>query len=179
VAVPPLRTERLELRPLDPVADAAAMASLWADPDYGTYLLEPAPADPDEMSRRLAWVDDEPPGLGGWVTLTREDAAVVGRMSLRRWPHDPAGPPELGWYIAPRLWGRGLASEAMTAVLAHARDTLGLAQVVAIVREDNARSAALARRLGGRETGSGHWYGEDRAFTRFLLDLGEPPGPVR
>jgi len=48
----------------------------------------------------------------------------------------------------PRYCGPGLASEAARAVVAHARDDLGIEALTAIVSPDNSASIALIENLG-------------------------------
>jgi len=57
---------------------------------------------------------------------------------------------EHGFALLARHAGQGLAHEAAQATLTYARDTLGLARVVAITDADNARSAHLLKKLGMR-----------------------------
>lgn len=56
--------------------------------------------------------------------------------------------PEIGWRLARRAWGRGLATEAALAVRAHAFDTLALPELISIIHPDNARSIRVAAKLG-------------------------------
>ena len=65
--------------------------------------------------------------------------------------HYPEGwtEPELGWSIwDPATEGKGVAFEATTAARAHAYDTLGWTTAISYIDPDNARSIALAKRLG-------------------------------
>ena len=57
--------------------------------------------------------------------------------------------PELGWFVVPEAEGRGIAFEAARVVLGWARDALGLTRLVNYIDPGNARSIALALRLGG------------------------------
>jgi ribosomal-protein-alanine N-acetyltransferase len=68
----------------------------------------------------------------------------------------------VGYYAAAALAGRGLMSEAMLDVLAHAFDELGLHRVEANVQPANARSLALVARCGMRREG----------FSPRLLNIG-------
>lgn len=58
--------------------------------------------------------------------------------------------PDLGYALLPEHAGQGLAFEAATAVMAHARDALGMRALLAIVNTTNPRSIALLERLGFR-----------------------------
>ena len=174
--VPPLRTARLRLDPLVPERDAPDLVRLWADPRFSAFEIDP-PTDLALVLERFAWVDRMPPGLGGWALRwpdATDPAELVGRVSLREWEHDRAGPPELGWHLAPRYWGRGFATEAMTAVLEYAGRAVGLDRTNALVRIDNHPSRALAERLGGVARDRGEWYGAGWTFVRY-----DVPVPAR
>ena len=166
MSVPPLRTTRLRLEPLDRERHAAGLHELYAAPQFAAHLASGAHATVEDKAGYLRVFEDLPPGLGGWVAHLTDGSAdpdrVVGRFSLRPWKHAvPADPPEVGWFLAVDQWGRGLAAEGMRAVLRYAAWQLRLPAVLALVRHDNTRSRALAERLGGVVTGQGQWYGEE------------------
>lgn len=86
-------------------------------------------------------------GYGMWaVTLTGDDAcvALVGPWSPPDWPER-----EIGWMVlAAEAEGQGIAFEAARAALAHAFEALGWETAVSYIADGNARSVALAERLG-------------------------------
>ena len=162
MSVPPLRTARLRLEPLVASRHARALHDLYGDAQFAAYLASGAVPTPQAKEEYLSVFDDLPAGLGGWVAHERDDPSgrVVGRFSLRPWRYaEPGDPPEVGWFLAVDRWGRGLAGEGVRAVLDYAASR-GHDRVIALVRHDNARSRALAERLGGVVTGQGQWYGE-------------------
>jgi RimJ/RimL family protein N-acetyltransferase len=55
---------------------------------------------------------------------------------------------EIGWRLAFDYWGRGYATEAASAVLSYAFETLGLQEVVAFTVPANRRSIAVMERIG-------------------------------
>jgi RimJ/RimL family protein N-acetyltransferase len=63
--------------------------------------------------------------------------------------------PHLGYWIGEPYWGRGLASEAALAVLAHAFEDCAVAVLQAGTAMDNPASRAILRRLGFRHLGVG------------------------
>jgi RimJ/RimL family protein N-acetyltransferase len=87
-------------------------------------------------------------GHGVWTVEASADGAVLGFVLIGFEPGDAE--PELGYLFRPAAEGQGFATEAATAALAHARDTLRLAALVSYVAPGNHRSAALAKRLGAR-----------------------------
>ena len=57
--------------------------------------------------------------------------------------------PELGWFVVPTAEGRGIAAEAAFRVMHWVRQTFGWDRLVNYIDPLNARSIALAMRLGG------------------------------
>jgi RimJ/RimL family protein N-acetyltransferase len=70
-----------------------------------------------------------------------------------------SGEVEIGWHLHPDLQGRGLATEAATAMLA-AGAAAGVDSVLAVTDLDNLASQAVARRLRMRDEGvTDRWFG--------------------
>jgi RimJ/RimL family protein N-acetyltransferase len=166
VDIPSLETDRLLLREWRE-ADLDAYARICADERVTQFLA--GPIDRSEAWRQLAtflghW---ELRGFGTWAVEERSTGAFVGRIGL----HQPEGWPglEVGWTLEPSVWGRGYATEGGRASLDYAWDVLGAERVISIIDPDNARSIAVAERLG--ETFERRWrlrtipvviYGVDR-----------------
>ena len=87
-------------------------------------------------------------GFGSWGIERRVDGAFVGQMGINKPHHFPEA--EIGWVVLEQHEGHGFASEAAHAALNWAwskdHDTL-----VSYIDRDNARSIALAKRLGAVE----------------------------
>ena len=89
-------------------------------------------------------------GHGMWA-VTRRDGddtalALIGPWYPADWPET-----EVGWMVlSPDEEGRGLAAEAAAAAITHAWHVLGWKTVVSYIAPENARSIALAERLGAR-----------------------------
>lgn len=88
-------------------------------------------------------------GFGMWaVTRKGDDTALgmIGPWCPPDWPET-----EIGWMIwNPDLEGTGIATEAARAATDHAFTTLGWQTVVHYIAPGNARSIALAEKLGAR-----------------------------
>ncbi|HYF57472.1 MAG TPA: GNAT family N-acetyltransferase, partial [Burkholderiaceae bacterium] len=87
-------------------------------------------------------------GHGMWAVASLDDGRLLGRAGFLQPPGWPEV--ELGWLLAREAWGRGFATEAVAAARAHGRDRLGLRAPISLIRPENARSIALAERLGAR-----------------------------
>jgi RimJ/RimL family protein N-acetyltransferase len=99
------------------------------------------------------------PRFGWWAVVERSTGAPAGSVLLQPLPNGD-GEIEIGWHLHPQSWGKGLASEAASAVLDRGfRD--GLAEIWAVTMLDNERSARVCERIGMRLLGITHrWYPE-------------------
>lgn len=110
---------------------------------------------------RAASRDDDV--LGVSAVIRCEDAQPLGTMLLKPIPWSAGtdtGQPEdieIGWHFHPNAWGRGYATEAAAAVLAHAFRS-ELPKVVAVTYPDNIASQHVARRIGMTYAGPSDRY---------------------
>ena len=171
MAPPTIETDRLLLRPFRE-DDIDAFAEMGQDPEVMKFLS----VDGSLLTRADAWRQMamflghwELRGFGTWAVEERATGAFVGRVGL----HFPEGWPdrELGWTIARRFWGRGYASEAARASIAHAFGPLGWSHLVSLIHQDNQRSARLAERLGYHL----HGNAEVRGLRLKMYRLDRPP----
>ena len=87
----------------------------------------------------------------------------------------PTGLTEVGWHLHPQHQGRGLATEAASAILAAAAEA-GIEQVLALTDPDNIRSQAVATRLGMRDEGmTQRWFGlTSRQYRKVIAGSDDP-----
>ena len=156
-----LETDRLLLRAPVP-EDAVALAPMYADPEVMRYVGDGRTLTRSETDRSVRRMIErwEADGFGLFTTVRKEDEAVVGRVGLLVWNTDTWEPTtraeaanvpsevEVGYTLGRDYWGRGYATEAATAVLAHAFGPLGLPEVVSFTVPANRRSRHVMERLG-------------------------------
>lgn len=150
IQIPTLLTERLRLCALGE-HHFEAYAAMLADPDNTRYIGDGQPLDRMNAWRSMAmllghWVLR---GFGMWAVELRDSGEFIGRVGL----HQPEGWPdlELGWMLVPAQRHQGYATEAARAALAFAFEQLHAQRAVSLIRNGNATSERLARRLGGRQ----------------------------
>jgi ribosomal-protein-alanine N-acetyltransferase len=167
-----LETERLYLRRLT-LDDADLMLAIWTDPafvryvgDRGVRTLEQA----QEALKAGAFQLYADYGYGPYAMVQKSDGTRIGICGLFR--RENLEEPDIGFALLPDYCGKGLASEAASAVLAHARDDLGLASIAAIVSPDNAASIALIRKLGLSPAGMITMPGEDQEICLYRTEPG-------
>jgi len=89
-------------------------------------------------------------GHGLFAAESREDGSLLGFVGVAYPTFLPelAHRPELGWRLARRAWGRGLATEGATAARDWALGELGMPDLISIIHPENAASRRVAEKLG-------------------------------
>ncbi|MFN3936009.1 MAG: GNAT family N-acetyltransferase [Gemmobacter sp.] len=146
-AAPELLTDRLRLR-MPQLADFDHHAAFHASP---RAVHEGGPRD--RLSAWRIWASDVAlwplKGYGPFAVEDRQTGAYLGEVGIFHGEGYPE--PELGWFVVPAAEGRGIAAEAARTVMGWARRRFGWDHLISIIDPANARSLALARRLGGRD----------------------------
>lgn len=166
-----IRSERLHLRRMTE-DDAGLALAVWNDPafidfvgDRGIRTLEEANKAMQDGPLRI-WRDE---GYGPYVLARADDMEPMGICGLFK--RDNLDHPDIGYALLPQFVGKGYAFEAAEAVRDHARDTLGLERIVAIVSPDNPRSVRLLEKLGMTEAGSVRMPDEDEDLLLYSIDF--------
>jgi ribosomal-protein-alanine N-acetyltransferase len=81
-----------------------------------------------------------------WKVLVKGETEVSGYCGLQ--PLDDLPGIEIGWWLRPEFWDKGLATEAARAVLAEGFGPLGLKRIVAIALRENIASLRVMQKLG-------------------------------
>ena len=143
-----LHTERLRIRPWIE-SDRPALERMVRDPEMMRYITHGRTWSDEEVDRileRQARHLEQYGACFGAVVLV-ESGEVIGLAGLQ--PHDD-GQFELGWWIWKAYWGCGYATEAATALVAYARDVMGLGRLVAVIDPPNIASRRVAEKIGMR-----------------------------
>jgi RimJ/RimL family protein N-acetyltransferase len=131
---------------------------VWADPDVWRALRRDTPFDPEHGCTRFHhhlqhW---EQHGFGVWLVGDRATGDVAGMLGASHPDFVPelADEIEIGWSLRRSFWGRGLATEGARTAISAALEHLRPSRLISLIPEHNLRSAAVARRLGMRDTGT-------------------------
>jgi RimJ/RimL family protein N-acetyltransferase len=148
----PIRTRRLTLRPivLDDLDDVYA----WqCRPDVVRWMYGAGPRTREQSRASVLAMagEDALRAEGDCLTLAAAtDAGVVGIVELV-WRSELDRAAELGYVFHPDHGGRGLATEAATALMDWGFDEFGLHRIYARCHSRNDASARLMTRLGMRQ----------------------------
>ena len=142
-AARPARLHRARLR--------AVRRRSSSDPEVVRYLDDGAPHQPGGLLAGHGAVHralDTCGATAGGRSRTGSSGDFLGRIGL----YNPEGWPgiEVGWLLAPRRLGRGLATEGATAALGFAFDVVGADHVISLIDPRNARSIRVAEKIGSR-----------------------------
>jgi RimJ/RimL family protein N-acetyltransferase len=159
-----MQTQSLLLAPLTE-GDYAWLCELYADPEVmryiGTGVRTPQVATAVLEKMRVA-----APPLGYWTLRDRSTGEPLGgaMLMMRR----EGAPVEIGFLLAKPAWGRGLASEAVQAVVDHAFKVRGVRSIEAFTDQRNEASARVLLKAGFRDLGlcTGPYGTVDRKFVR-------------
>ena len=145
----PIDTAHLQIRELA-ASDEQDLAAFYTDRRVTRHLLH-GPRDAEGVHRHLAGILRRQGSRRrdtwelGAVEAVSGQLVGAGDLVLHS-----TGEAEIGYLVAPRLWGRGYATELAGALLQSAFLDLGVKQVVATVAIGNARSLGVLDKLGLR-----------------------------
>jgi RimJ/RimL family protein N-acetyltransferase len=147
---PVLDTPRLSLRHLAP-GDAAFMVELMNEPAYIDNIGDRGVRTVADAMRYIeekyaaSYVRH---GFGLYLVELAEGRSSMGICGLVK--RELLDHPDLGFAFLQRFWHRGYATEAASATLRYARESLMLPYVYGLVSPKNARSIQMLEHLGLR-----------------------------
>jgi RimJ/RimL family protein N-acetyltransferase len=153
--------------------DAVFLHDLHSRPEVFEPLeMEPSEGVAEELLRIRQFEDRfGPRGAFGIWALALIKGPLIGLIMLKPLrplaDHDGM---EVGWRLHPDFWGKGYATEGAFGLLHLAFSDRHLAEVFAVVRISNARSRAVADRIGMKRVGTLDYAGLPHELLRMGLD---------
>lgn len=151
--------ERFDLRPVR-VSDRGLMRMYAGDKRVATNTSRiPHPLPPGAVADFIKRAQSSDSIEDVWVIdgTKSDNQELLGLVSLVRVTDDQA---EVGYWIAPALWGMGIASEALTALIAD--NPLKCTSFVARVFQDNPASARVITNAGFQLVGESETFSVSR-----------------
>ena len=143
------RTRRLTLRPLWP-EEAEALAAAIGHREVARMLVRvPHPYTAADAAAYVARPRGPHEPRFAIVAHDSHAPELVGGIAIA----DHGDGPEVAYWLAPRAWGRGYATEAGRAIVAMARHALPIERLTAWHFIDNPASGRVLAKLGFRDTG--------------------------
>lgn len=161
---PVIETERLRLR-AHRRSDYPACKALWQHPETARFIGGGGVQDDQAVWFRLLRYGGMWPllGFGFWVFEDKTNLAYLGEGGLldavRGIPF-LEHMPEAGWAVMPEAAGKGIATEAMRAILAWTDANLHVTRAGCVIDPGNAPSLRVAAKLGFEEVDRSALNGE-------------------
>jgi ribosomal-protein-alanine N-acetyltransferase len=142
-----LETERLILGTWKS-SDWTEFRPIATDAEVMRYITGGAPWTDDQIrnfvDRQVKLYSER--GFCRWKLRAKTLEEVIGFCGVGFWGDAPD--PEIGWWLARRYWGRGLATEAAVAAMQDAFGRVGLERVISVARPENIASIRIMEKLG-------------------------------
>lgn len=145
-----IETERLILRHLS-ADDAEFVLALLNEPSFIRYIGDKGVRNLEDARR---YINDGPiksyelNGFGLNLVQLKTNNTPIGICGVLK--RDTLPDPDIGFAFLPSYWNQGYGLESAAAVMAHARETLGLGRILAITSPDNEASQKLLGKIGLR-----------------------------
>ena len=155
-----IETERVYLRPFT-FDDLDAFAVICSDQDVMRYIGAGRPLSREETQVRLNAIIEhrDKNGFGVWAAVDRSKSTLMGYCGLQFLDNTPEV--EVGYRLAKRFWGMGLASETAKASLRYGFEELSLGRIVAVVQPANIASQRVLEKVGLRYVKDARFYNSE------------------
>ena len=145
-----LETDRLQLRRVE-LDDAAFLLDLLNQPSFLHFIGDKGLRTLDDARDYILTgplASYERFGFGMYLTVLKEERIPIGICGLLK--RDSLEDVDVGYAFLPQFWSKGYAFESASAVMAYARNVLGIDRIVAVVSPDNGASIHILEKLGLR-----------------------------
>ena len=149
-----IETDRLILRRFRS-EDAEDMYANWAsDPEVTRFLTWPTHSSVDVTKAILSdWIPRyKDGGYYNWAMEYKDTGKVIGNISVVRLI-ESIDAAEMGYCMSRAYWGQGLMPEALSAVMDHLFDVVGLNRVAACHDANNPKSGRVMEKAGMKQEG--------------------------
>jgi RimJ/RimL family protein N-acetyltransferase len=148
-------TPRLRFRLMDS-SDAPLWYELDQDPEVMRFLNDGEPTSWEDIQHyfvpRIEGFTNPVTGCGLWEVRLKESDEYLGWILVRQYgfgtPYHETDNIELGWRLKRHCWGKGIATEAASAIMQVVQQTPGLRAICAVADEANVASTAVMKKLG-------------------------------
>lgn len=142
-----LHTERLHLRKMK-VSDSPCLLKIWSDPEVTKFMNIGNFTDENQAKDMIKLLDEFSLDNKAirFSIIEMESNEIIGSCGFNSLDFENEKA-EIGYDIARAFWGRGYASEAISALLDYAFSTLKLNRIEAKVEPENVNSVKVLQKL--------------------------------
>ncbi len=168
--MPICETERMLIRELS-LNDEPALTEILSDPEVMEYSVRGV-CDAMAARKFIKWCLScyESHGVGPWALIEKESKDFVGFCGVGPESVGEIEEINLGYRLAKRHWGLGLATESARAVLAYAFGERVLKSVVVVIEPKHAASIRVAEKAGFSSFQDKRFHGREVRVYRMTRD---------
>jgi [ribosomal protein S5]-alanine N-acetyltransferase len=129
-------------------SDWTALRPIATDPGVMRYITGGVPWTDERIQ---SFVDTQQKlyserGFCRWKLTEKSSGELIGFCGVGYWRDVPD--PEIGWWLARRCWGQGLATEAARPALRDAFERVQLERIISIAAPANTASTQIMKKIG-------------------------------
>jgi ribosomal-protein-alanine N-acetyltransferase len=152
---PEIRTERLLLRQ-PTMKDVEWYFEYFSRPEIVWGGGEPGPknmsAAREEFRKYLIDLYRKRQGFR-WIITLKGDGRPIGTLGFYKWAPSAGHQAEMGYDLAKEHWGKGIMTEAMSAVIDFGFEKMELNRIEVFIMPRNKRSIKMIKNLGFKREG--------------------------
>ena len=170
-----VETTRLILRPFAS-DDLDGLAAINRDPQVIRFIGDGTPQSKEKTATRLNGYLEHGRrhAFGFWTAVEKTTRDMVGFCGLQFLEN--TAEVEVGYRLARRVWGMGLATEAAVASLRYGFYELKLDRIVAVVHPENVASQRVVEKIGLTYEKDAHYYGMNLKYYAIVREAYAPDG---
>ena len=165
-------TQRLIIREFS-LQDAADVLVFNTNKDVIRYTGDPDTLNNLEDAKKLItdfWLKDyQQRGYARWAVEDKASGKVIGFCGFKYEDNPSVQADDVGYRFLPEYWGKGIATEAVTACLAYAKQHMPLERIIGDVMLANPASSKVLEKVGFKFEQQVEYDGE--ILNRYALNL--------
>jgi ribosomal-protein-alanine N-acetyltransferase len=161
-----VQTPRLIIREYV-AADEEANVDLYKDERVQQHISKRNDEERRQKFRESIQGYETGTGLDRWGIFNKADGDFIGSCKLQTSEDDPARV-ELGYVLAFKYWGMGIASELARALIDYGFNQKGLTEICACTDPENIASQNVLLKAGLVRDGKVFWHGRGLPFFRII-----------
>jgi ribosomal-protein-alanine N-acetyltransferase len=164
-----IETPRLLLRQFTP-NDLDDLHRIYSDPDLSKFMPNEKPLPLEETKAAIRSITEnwEQYHFGVWAVIYKKHEKLIGHCGLKFLENTLEV--QIGYLLLKSYWGRGLGTEAASAVLKYGFEIAKLQRIVAVAKPDNIASRRVLEKVGLEYEKDAYFYDNDVVYYSLLRE---------
>ncbi|MFD2628549.1 GNAT family N-acetyltransferase [Oceanobacillus kapialis] len=143
-----ITSDRLCFRPYTE-DDLEFYVRLWGDPKVVRYIGKGKTKTYEQAKESLAhWFSEYEQGFGLQALVLKSEDKLIGHAGLVRQSIEGEEEIEIGYWLLPEYWGKGLAKEAALTLRDYGFKIRGFNKLIALINPNHPASIFVAKKAG-------------------------------